>query len=63
MLLSPQSRLLLEETATRLLKDGNTTDMMHLNFAKAFDAVNHSFLLEKLESKKCEKSSDGSNPA
>ncbi len=34
---------------TRLMDDGNTADVVYLYFAKAFDSVNHRFLLAKPE--------------
>ncbi len=42
--------LILEETIARLMDDGNTADVVHLDFAKPFDSGNHRFLLAKLES-------------
>ncbi len=30
--------------------EGHTVDLVYLNFAKAFDSVNHGFLLTKLKS-------------
>ncbi len=42
--------LVLEETISRLMDDGNTADMVYLDFAQAFASVNHRFLLAKLES-------------
>ncbi len=38
------------ETTTRLMDDGNTADVVYLDFAKALDSVYHRFLLAKLES-------------
>ncbi len=35
---------------TGLMDDGNTADVVYLDFAKAADSVNHRFLLAKLES-------------
>ncbi len=32
------------------MEDGNTADVLYLNFAKAFDSVNQRLLLAKLES-------------
>ncbi len=32
------------------MDDGNTTDVVHLDYAKAFDSAYHKFLLAKLES-------------
>ncbi len=38
-----------EETVTRWLDEGDTVDIVYLNFAKAFDSVNHRLLLTKLK--------------
>ncbi len=43
----PSSAILQEERVTRLLGEGHTVDMVYLDFAKAFDSVNHRFLLVK----------------
>ncbi len=32
-----------------MIDDRNTADAVHIDFAKAFDAVNHGFLFEKVE--------------
>ncbi len=42
--------ILQEERVTRLLDEGHTVDLVYLDFAKAFDSVNHRFLLAKLKS-------------
>ncbi len=42
--------LMLEETITRFMDDGNTADVVYMDFAKVFDSVNLRFLLAKLES-------------
>ncbi len=36
--------LILEETVTGLMDDGNTADVVYLDFAKTFDLVIHGFL-------------------
>ncbi len=41
--------LLQEERITRLLDEGHTVELASFNFAKAFDSVNHRFLLAKLK--------------
>ncbi len=38
-----------EETVTRWLDEGETFDIFNLDFAKAFDSVNHRLLLTKLK--------------
>ncbi len=42
--------MLIEETIARLMDNGNTADVVSLDFAKIFDSVCHRFLLAKLES-------------
>ncbi len=42
--------ILQEERVTRLLDEGHTVDLVYFDFAKAFDSVNHQFLLAKLKS-------------
>ncbi len=39
-----------EERVTRLLDEGHTVNLVYLDFAKAFDSVNHWFLLAKVKS-------------
>ncbi len=39
----------LKERVTRLLDEGHTVDLAYLDFANAFDSVNHRFLLAKLK--------------
>ncbi len=46
----PSSSILQEERVTRLLDEGHTVELVYLDFAKAFDSVNHRFLLAKLKS-------------
>ncbi len=38
-----------EETVTRWFDEGDTADIICLDFAKAFDSVNHRLLLTKLK--------------
>ncbi len=38
-----------EETVTRWLDEGDTVDIVYLDFAKSFDSVNHRLLLTKLK--------------
>ncbi len=42
--------ILQEERVTRLMDEGPTVDFVYLDFAKAFDSVNHRFLLARLMS-------------
>ncbi len=42
--------MILEETIAQLTCDGNTADVVYLDFAKAVKWVNHRLLLVKLES-------------
>ncbi len=42
--------LVFEEAVTRMMDEGNTVDVIYLDFAKAFDSVNHRFLLTKMKS-------------
>ncbi len=39
--------LILEETISQLMDDGNTADVVHLDFAEAFDSVNQRVLISK----------------
>ncbi len=41
---------LLEKRVTRLMDEGPTVNLFYLDFAKAFDSVNHRLLLAKLTS-------------
>ncbi len=41
--------ILQEEHVTRVLDEGHTVDLVYLDFAKAFDSINHRFLLAKLK--------------
>ncbi len=41
------SLILQEKRATRLLDEGHTVGFVYRDFAKAFDSVNHQFLLAK----------------
>ncbi len=34
---------------TRMIDEGHTVDVIYLDFAKAFDSVNHRFLLAKMK--------------
>ncbi len=38
----------LQEAATRIMGEGHTFNVIYLDFTKAFDSVNHRFLLEKM---------------
>ncbi len=38
-----------EETVTRWFDEGDTVDIVYLDFAKAFDSVSHRLLLIKLK--------------
>ncbi len=44
--------ILQEERVTRLLDEGHTVDLGYLDFAKAFDSVNHRFFLAKLKARR-----------
>ncbi len=44
------NRILQEERVTCLLDEGHKMDFVYLDFAKAFDSVNHRFILAKLKS-------------
>ncbi len=35
---------------TRMIDEGHTVDVIYLDFTKAFDSVNHRFLLAKMKS-------------
>ncbi len=39
-----------EEAVPRMKDEGHTVDVIYLDFAKAFDSVNHRFILAKLKS-------------
>ncbi len=41
--------ILQEERVPRLLDEGHTVDLVYLDFTKAFNSVNHRFLLAKLK--------------
>ncbi len=38
------------KAVTSMMEEGHTFDAIYLDFAKAFDAVNHRFLLAKIKS-------------
>ncbi len=40
--------LVFEEAVTRMMDEGHTVDVIYLDFAKAFDSVNHRFLLAEM---------------
>ncbi len=42
--------LVFEEAVTRMMDEGHTVDVIYLDFAKAFDSVNHRFHLTKMKS-------------
>ncbi len=42
--------LVSEEAVTSMMDEGHTVDVIFLDFAKAFDSVNHRFLLAKMKS-------------
>ncbi len=42
--------LVFEEAVTSMMDEGHTVDVIYLDFAKAFDSVNHRFLLAKMKS-------------
>ncbi len=42
--------LIFDEAVTRMMDEGHTVDVIYLDFAKAFDSVNHKFLLAKMKS-------------
>ncbi len=39
-----------ERPVTRMIDEGHAADVIYLDFAKAFDSVNHRFLLAKMKS-------------
>ncbi len=41
--------LIFEEAVTRMMDEGHTADVIYLDFAEAFDSVNHSLLLVKMK--------------
>ncbi len=42
------NRLVAEEWITRLMDSGERVDLLYLEFAKAFDSVNHRMLCDKM---------------
>ncbi len=42
--------IIIVEAVTRMMDEGHTVDVIYLDFANAFDSVNHGFLLAKMKS-------------
>ncbi len=41
----PHNLLVFQEAVMRMMDDGYTVDVIYFDFAKAFDSINHTFLL------------------
>ncbi len=46
----PHNLLVFQEAVARMMDDGHTVVVIYLDFAKAFDSINHRFLLAKMKS-------------